>query len=97
MSDDEIIGLKSTSIKFKKNLKLFVSFTYFLTFIMLIILYKEIINFNVSTALLFIFFLSLIYQLIKFDYKKPMICLNLFKSNNYSGLILFLSILTINL
>ena len=26
MSDDEIIGLKSTSIKFKKNIKLFVSF-----------------------------------------------------------------------
>ena len=25
MSDDEIIGLKSTSIKFKKNIKIFVS------------------------------------------------------------------------
>jgi 4-hydroxybenzoate polyprenyl transferase len=31
MSDDEIIGLKSTSIKFKKNIKLFVSIAYFLT------------------------------------------------------------------
>ena len=28
MSDDEIIGLKSTSIKFKKNIKTFVSFSY---------------------------------------------------------------------
>ena len=28
MSDDEIIGLKSTSIKFKKNIKLFVLFLY---------------------------------------------------------------------
>ena len=30
MSDDEIIGLKSTSIKFKKNIKLFLSIVYFL-------------------------------------------------------------------
>ena len=30
MSDDEIIGLKSTSIKFKKNIKLFVSICYYI-------------------------------------------------------------------
>ena len=30
MSDDEIIGLKSTSIKFKKNIKLFVGFLLFI-------------------------------------------------------------------
>ena len=28
MSDDEIIGLKSTSIKFKKNIRLFVAFLF---------------------------------------------------------------------
>ena len=28
MSEDEIIGLKSTSIKFKDNLKMFVAITY---------------------------------------------------------------------
>ena len=32
MVDDEIIGVKSTSIKFKKNLKLFVSLNYLLFF-----------------------------------------------------------------
>ena len=31
MSDDEIIGLKSTSIKFKKNIKFFVGSCYFLS------------------------------------------------------------------
>ena len=31
MSDDEIIGLKSTSIKFKNNIKLFVSFSYLIS------------------------------------------------------------------
>ena len=33
MSDDEIIGLKSTSIKFKNNIKLFVFISYFITFL----------------------------------------------------------------
>ena len=97
MSDDEIIGLKSTAIKFKKNIKLFVFFSYSISMILLIYLFKDKLNFNFSTALLISFFLSLIYQLIKFDFKKPMICLNIFKFNNYSGLLLFLSIILIEL
>ena len=36
IKDDEIIGVKSTSIKFKKNIKIFVSTNYFITLIMLI-------------------------------------------------------------
>ena len=97
MSDDEIIGLKSTAIKFKKNIKLFVFFSYSISMILLIYLFKDKLNFNFSTALLISFFLSLIYQLIKFDFKKPMTCLNIFKFNNYSGLLLFLSIMLIEL
>ena len=97
MSDDEIIGLKSTAIKFKKNIKLFVFSSYLISMILLIFLFKDKLNFNLSTALLISFFLSLIYQLIKFDFKKPMICLKIFKFNNYSGLLLFLSIVLIKL
>ena len=41
MSDDEIIGLKSTSIKFKKNIKLFVFFSYLISMILLIYLFKN--------------------------------------------------------
>ena len=40
MADDEIIGLKSTAIKFKKNIKLFVSMNYFLTFTILLYLFN---------------------------------------------------------
>ncbi len=35
MSDDEIIGLKSTSIKFKNNIGLFVTTSYLITIIFL--------------------------------------------------------------
>ena len=36
MSDDEIIGLKSTSIKFKKNINLFLSTSYLILIILII-------------------------------------------------------------
>jgi len=93
MADDEIIGLKSTSIKFKKNIKLFVSTSYFITFIMLTILFFEKININMFSILMMLFILSLIFQIINFKKNNPKKCLKLFKLNNYSGFILFLSIL----
>ncbi len=94
MSDDEIIGLKSTSIKFKKNMKMFISFCYFFTFIGLFYLFSESIGLNIFTILFIIFILSLIYQVYKLKISKPEISLKLFKLNNYSGLLLFLSILS---
>ena len=39
MSDDEIIGLKSTSIKFKKNIKLFLFTSYFISIILIFYLF----------------------------------------------------------
>ena len=93
IADDEIIGLKSTSIKFKKNIKLFVSTSYFITLIMLTILFFEKININMFSILMMLFILSLIFQIKNFNKNNPKKCLKLFKLNNYSGFILFLSIL----
>ena len=97
MADDEIIGVKSTSIKFKKNIKFFVSTSYLLTSLILIYLFKDMLKINVFTGLLLLFILSLIYQIKKFNKNKPEDCLSAFKFNNISGLILFLSICSINL
>jgi 4-hydroxybenzoate polyprenyltransferase len=96
MSDDEIIGLKSTSIKFKKNIKLFVTFSYSISILLLLFLYKDLIGYNISSFILILFLLSLIYQILKFNYFKPEEFLKIFKLNNYSGALLFLSIYTIN-
>ena len=95
MSDDEIIGLKSTSIKFKKRIKLFLSLSYFITSLLLLYLFKNYLGMNFHTIFLIFFILSLIYQLIKFDKRNTKNYLNLFKTNNYSGLLLFLSIIFI--
>ena len=97
MSDDEIIGLKSTSIKFKENIKLFLTFVYFIVIFLNIYLFKDFLGLNIFSVLFSFFCLSLLYQLIKFDRKKTNNCLNLFKFNNYTGMLLFLSIFTKNI
>jgi len=72
--DDEIIGIKSTAIKFKKNIKLFVSSCYLLTFSIIAYLFKESMGLNIFTLFLFMFFLSLIYQLKIFKKDNPNVC-----------------------
>ena len=93
IADDEIIGIKSTAIKFKKNIKLFVSICYILTCLLILTLFYKVIDVNLKTLLLFMFFFSLFYQIKIFNKKKPLTCLKAFKMNNFSGLLLFLSIL----
>ena len=97
ISDDEIIGLKSTAIKFKDNLKKFVFMSYFITIATLTYLFSSSFKFNFSTLFIFLFFLSLLYQIISFRKDKPVSCLVAFKFNNYSGLFLFLGIFLINI
>ena len=98
MSEDEIIGLKSTSIKFKNNIKLFVSICYLTCSALILIFYTIFLKLNYfSLIFILLFFITLFYQLIKFDKKKPETCLHMFKLNNVAGLFLFTSLLLINI
>mgnify|MGYP001162196392 CR=1 FL=1 len=97
MSDDEIIGLKSTAIKFKKNIKLFVLISYSITSLILINLFKNSFGLNIFSFFLIFYFFSLAYQLLKFEKSKPKLCLKMFKFNNYSGMLLFLAIFTLKI
>ena len=69
VTDDEIIGIKSTSIKFKKNIKLFVGACYFLSSFLIGYLFFDQFGLNNFTILVTIFILSLMYQIIKFKKK----------------------------
>ena len=51
---------------------------------------------NIFTFTFSLFGISLIYQIFKFDPSNPESCLRAFKLNNMSGLILFLTICSIN-
>ena len=97
ISDDEIIGLKSTAIKFKKNIKLFVGLNYLVTFLFMSYLFFYSIGLNLFTFWFSLFALSLIYQIITFTSKNKNSCLKAFKMNNFSGLFLFLGIYLINI
>ena len=70
MSDDEIIGLKSTSIKFKKNIKMFVFFSYMISILILTILFQNILGLNLFTFFLILFALSLFYQVLGLEEQK---------------------------
>ena len=94
IKDDEIIGVKSTSIKFKNNPKKALNIFYGFTFISLVGI-GYLMKFNMLYFIILIvpFFHLFYYQIKKLDISKPDECLNKFKSNNLFGLIVFLNIL----
>ena len=94
ISDDEVIGVKSTAIKFKDNLNLFVIVCYLLSLITIIIV---MINLKINYSIIFlgIYFLTLLYQIKIFNLRNPSNCLKAFKINNLSGLMVFLGFFTL--
>ena len=90
--DDEIIGVKSTSVKFKKNVKFFVGTCYSL-FVFLILIMFLMMEIDKYLLLLSVFFiLPLIYQLKIFKINNPKSCLAAFKINNLTGIFIFIFI-----
>jgi 4-hydroxybenzoate polyprenyltransferase len=94
IKDDEIIGLKSASIKFKDNAKSFIFLCYLILFISILV-----IGYLINSNLFFYIFMVLpishlyFYQIKKFDPKNPIECLKIFKSNNLLGLLIFINML----
>jgi 4-hydroxybenzoate polyprenyltransferase len=94
IKDDEIIGLKSTSIKFKGNSKKFLSICY-------LVLTLSLIFGGYLMGFSWIYFMFLIipilhlfiYQIKSFQSENPETCLKLFKSNNLFGLIILINII----
>ena len=94
IKDDEIIGLKSTSIKFKNREKLFIYVCWSVLFISLLfggyyMNFGKIYFVTCAIPFLHLFF----YQVKTFNPKDSFTCLKIFKSNNLFGLIIYLNIL----
>jgi len=94
IKDDEIIGLKSTSIKFKKKPIFFLLSCYIILFSILIAL-GILENFNIfyHAFTLIIGYHLFLYQLKNVDLDNPMNCLKIFKSNNFLGFLVFVQLL----
>ena len=94
IKDDEIIGLKSTSIKFKNkpNILLFSCYSIFLVSL-LIVGYSMSLN-KISFAIFLLIVLQMFYfQLRKLNIEIPSNCLKIFKSNNFLGLLVLLGLI----
>ena len=96
IKDDEIIGLKSTSIKFKGSAKKFIVICYSLLLILFIaggyyMKFSYIYYLLSVIGLLHLYF----YQIKFFDSKNPSSCLKAFRNNNFFGLLIFLNILIV--
>ena len=96
IKDDEIIGLKSTSIKFKNNPKKFLFISYSLLFILFLVggIFMEF-SFFYYLLLIFPLIHLFFFQMRIFNFKDPSSCLKAFKSNNVFGLIMLLNILIV--
>jgi len=92
IQDDEVIGIKSTSIKFIDNIKTFVGCCYSLCvfFILILCIVMGINKYLLLLSMLFI--ITLIYQIRFFKTDKPKTCLYAFKINNLTGGLIFLFI-----
>ena len=96
IKDDEIIGLKSTSIKFKNNPKKFLFISYSLLFILFLVggIFMEF-SFFYYLLLIFPLIHLFFFQMRIFNFNDPSSCLKAFKSNNVFGLIMLLNILIV--
>ena len=92
--DDEIIGVKSTSIKFKNDPKkiLFISYSLFIISLFLVGISMEFKIYYFLFMIIPILHL-LVFQVKKLNTSLTIDCLVKFKSNNLLGLIIFINIL----
>ena len=94
IKDDELIGVKSTSIKFKNSPKKILYLCYSITILSLILVgFNMKFNLYYFLSIIIITFHLFILQINKLNIKKPDICLGIFKSNNLLGLLIFLNIM----
>ncbi|MDC3171443.1 4-hydroxybenzoate octaprenyltransferase [Pelagibacteraceae bacterium] len=94
IDDDISIGVKSTAILFKNSAKYWISSFY-------ILMSSNLLIFGLLSSQEMIYFLLLIlilshqlFQIYKLDIKRPEVCLAIFKSNKYLGLLVCLVLLS---
>ena len=94
IEDDEIIGVKSTSIKFKENPKIFLSICYLIFILCYLIMGISLeLNNYFYIGILIVILHLLFFQIYNFKKEDKLKCLNIFKSNNFLGLIVLTNIL----
>jgi len=94
IKDDEIIGLKSTSIKFKNKPRKFLLICYSI-FLLNLLITGYLMKLSSFFYLIFILIIlqMFYFQLKKLNIKNSLECLAIFKSNNLLGLLVLISLI----
>ena len=94
IKDDEIIGLKSTSIKFKNKPRKFLLICYSI-FLLNLLITGYLMKLSSFFYLIFILIIlqMFYFQLKKLNIKNSLECLAIFKSNNFLGLLVLISLI----
>ena len=96
LKDDEIIGLKSTSIKFKRSPYIFLIVCYSIFFLTLVFLGYVMAFNDIFFLFMTLIFIHLFYfQIKRLDIKNEKNCLKIFKSNNSLGFLVYLSLIIV--
>lgn len=95
IKDDKKIKVKSTSIKYEKNYKLFITSAYSgFTILLLLTIYLKNSYFSfINIGLIIVLYSQLLWQVLTLDITNPKNCLKRFKSNNMAGALVFLNLL----
>ena len=94
IKDDEVIGLRSTSIKFKKNPTIFLNISFgIFTLSLILIGFLMKLNYYYFIFISLAFIQMFFFQIKKLKINDSKICLNIFKSNNFLGSIIFISLI----
>ena len=97
IKDDEIIGVKSTSIKFKNNPKQFLTLCYLITSTCTL-LSGYLMNFNIIFFIIVVIPITHLFLQIKnLNINNSQNCMKIFKSNNIFGFLILLNILAGNI
>ena len=97
IKDDEIIGVKSTSIKFKNNPKQFLTLCYLITSTCTL-LSGYLMNFNIIFFIIMVIPITHLFLQIKnLNINNSQNCMKIFKSNNIFGFLILLNILAGNI
>ena len=97
IKDDELIGVKSTSIKFKNNPKQFLTLCYLITSTCTL-LSGYLMNFNIIFFIIMVIPITHLFLQIKnLNINNSQNCMKIFKSNNIFGFLILLNILAGNI
>ena len=97
IEDDIKIGVKSTSIKFRKSPKIFLIFNYFICYVFWITSLSTLMPHPLILFFLSVIFITLVFNILKMSLADPLSCERSFKNNSLFGFFTTILLVSFNI